>query len=264
MRRHPEELPMDHKSSAECAKTVVPRRCARAGAVELAWIWLRNQPESKLSRWFAETTEIGPPPIEGMARRLETRRHEGSDDQTQLAWCHLYARLDRAGLEQDFNSLDAQREASEAYIKSQAHEGWRLIRDRYDDGGNGSFGRSSDGLALITKNSVDPGAVSCRVAGMSDAVIHRHFGEVEWAHAFEASDVDAVLSRVGAALVMRVDAAFRAKIVLRRHRAELIEREAVGASCHDLEVVPFGRYGDGATHPAIGAGAPAYRVETVR
>ena len=39
------------------------------------------------------------------------------------------------GLEQDFNSLDAQREASEAYIKSQAHEGWRLICDRYDDGG---------------------------------------------------------------------------------------------------------------------------------
>ena len=32
-------------------------------------------------------------------------------------------------------SLDAQREASEAYIKSQAHEGWRLVRERYDDGG---------------------------------------------------------------------------------------------------------------------------------
>ena len=38
-------------------------------------------------------------------------------------------------LEQEFNSLDAQREACEAYIKSQAHEGWRLVRDRYDDGG---------------------------------------------------------------------------------------------------------------------------------
>jgi site-specific DNA recombinase len=38
-------------------------------------------------------------------------------------------------LEQDFNSLDAQREASEAYINSQAHEGWRLVRERYDDGG---------------------------------------------------------------------------------------------------------------------------------
>src|SRR5207245_3275932 len=37
-------------------------------------------------------------------------------------------------LELAFNSLDAQREACEAYIKSQAHEGWRLIPGRYDDG----------------------------------------------------------------------------------------------------------------------------------
>ncbi|MEM6891674.1 MAG: recombinase family protein, partial [Pseudomonadota bacterium] len=39
------------------------------------------------------------------------------------------------GLEQDFNSLDAQREACEAYIASQKHEGWELLPDRYDDGG---------------------------------------------------------------------------------------------------------------------------------
>ncbi len=50
--------------------------------------------------------------------------------------CAIYTRVSTdQGLEQDFNSLDAQREASEAYIKSQAHEGWRLMRDRYDDGG---------------------------------------------------------------------------------------------------------------------------------
>jgi site-specific DNA recombinase len=50
--------------------------------------------------------------------------------------CAIYTRVSTdQGLEQDFNSLDAQREASEAYIKSQAHEGWRLIRDHYDDGG---------------------------------------------------------------------------------------------------------------------------------
>jgi site-specific DNA recombinase len=49
--------------------------------------------------------------------------------------CAIYTRVSTdQGLEQDFNSLDAQREA-EAYIKSQAHEGWRLIRDHYDDGG---------------------------------------------------------------------------------------------------------------------------------
>ena len=50
--------------------------------------------------------------------------------------CAIYTRVStEQGLEQEFNSLDNQREASEAYIKSQAHEGWRLIRDRYDDGG---------------------------------------------------------------------------------------------------------------------------------
>jgi hypothetical protein len=48
----------------------------------------------------------------------------------------IYTRVStEQGLEKDFNSLDAQREACEAYIKSQAHEGWRLVRDRYDDGG---------------------------------------------------------------------------------------------------------------------------------
>src|SRR5947208_15976871 len=39
------------------------------------------------------------------------------------------------GLDQEFNSLDAQYDAASAYIKSQAHAGWTLIRSRYDDGG---------------------------------------------------------------------------------------------------------------------------------
>jgi site-specific DNA recombinase len=50
--------------------------------------------------------------------------------------CAIYTRKSTEhGLEQEFNSLDAQREAAEAYIKSQAHEGWRLCPERYDDGG---------------------------------------------------------------------------------------------------------------------------------
>src|SRR5271163_1517421 len=50
--------------------------------------------------------------------------------------CAIYTRKSSEhGLEQDFNSLDAQREAAEAYIKSQAHEGWRLIKTQYNDGG---------------------------------------------------------------------------------------------------------------------------------
>ena len=57
-------------------------------------------------------------------------------NERKILRCAVYTRKSSEhGLEQDFNSLDAQREAAEAYIKSQAHEGWRLVKARYDDGG---------------------------------------------------------------------------------------------------------------------------------
>src|SRR5438105_7743078 len=50
--------------------------------------------------------------------------------------CAIYTRKSsEEGLEQEFNSLQAQSEACEAYIRSQRHEGWVLARTRYDDGG---------------------------------------------------------------------------------------------------------------------------------
>ena len=50
--------------------------------------------------------------------------------------CAIYARKSSdEGLEQEFNSLDAQREACEAYIVSQRHAGWIALADMYDDGG---------------------------------------------------------------------------------------------------------------------------------
>src|SRR5207253_9841132 len=50
--------------------------------------------------------------------------------------CAIYTRKSsEEGLEQEFNSLQAQCEACEAYIRSQRHEGWILARTRYDDGG---------------------------------------------------------------------------------------------------------------------------------
>jgi DNA invertase Pin-like site-specific DNA recombinase len=50
--------------------------------------------------------------------------------------CAVYTRKSsEEGLEMEFNSLDAQREACEAFIASQRAEGWVLVRDRYDDGG---------------------------------------------------------------------------------------------------------------------------------
>ncbi len=62
--------------------------------------------------------------------------------------CAIYTRKSTGeGLEQSFNSLDAQREACEAYVRSQAHEGWHCLPERYDDGG--FSGGSMDRPALL-------------------------------------------------------------------------------------------------------------------
>ena len=61
---------------------------------------------------------------------MRTARNE------KLIRCAVYTRKSHEeGLEQEFNSLDAQRESAEAYIRSQLHEGWQLIEAKYDDGG---------------------------------------------------------------------------------------------------------------------------------
>src|ERR1017187_5435330 len=59
-----------------------------------------------------------------------------SADRTPVMRCAIYTRKSsEEGLEQSFNSLDAQRESCEAFISSQRHEGWRVVATRYDDGG---------------------------------------------------------------------------------------------------------------------------------
>src|SRR4030088_2756993 len=67
----------------------------------------------------------GPAMVAPMPRAEATRKR-----------CAIYTRKSsEEGLEQEFNSLHAQREASEAYIRSQRHEGWVVIPTAYDDGG---------------------------------------------------------------------------------------------------------------------------------
>jgi site-specific DNA recombinase len=57
-------------------------------------------------------------------------------DSKKLIRCAIYTRKStQEGLEQEFNSLDAQWEAGESYIKSQMHENWSLLAKHYDDGG---------------------------------------------------------------------------------------------------------------------------------
>jgi len=64
--------------------------------------------------------------------------------------CAIYTRKSsEEGLEQDYNSLHAQREACEAFIRSQTGEGWRLIKTAYDDGGFSGGGMDRPGLQQL-------------------------------------------------------------------------------------------------------------------
>ena len=73
--------------------------------------------------------------------------------------CAVYTRKSTEnGLEQEFNSLDAQREACEAYILSQRHEGWSLVPDHYDDGGYSGGNMDRPGLKALL-DEVDAGRV---------------------------------------------------------------------------------------------------------
>ena len=68
----------------------------------------------------------------------------------RIVRCAIYTRVStEQGLEQDFNSLDAQYDASQAYIRSQAHAGWALIRSKYDDGGFSGGNTDRPALQLL-------------------------------------------------------------------------------------------------------------------
>src|SRR5580658_10482731 len=78
--------------------------------------------------------------------------------------CAIYTRKStEEGLQQEFNSLDAQRESAEAYVKSQTHEGWVCLPDRYDDGGftGGNMERPALQQLLADIEAGKVGAVIC-------------------------------------------------------------------------------------------------------
>ena len=82
---------------------------------------------------------------------------------TKVVRCAVYTRKStEEGLEQEFNTLDAQREAGEAYIKSQMHEGWVCLPDRYDDGGFTGANMDRPALRRLIAD-IESGKVDCVV-----------------------------------------------------------------------------------------------------
>ncbi len=77
--------------------------------------------------------------------------------------CAIYTRKSsEEGLKQEFNSLDAQREAAEAYIASQRNEGWTALPDRYDDGGFSGGNVDRPGLKSLMAD-IEAGKIDCVV-----------------------------------------------------------------------------------------------------
>src|SRR5207245_682762 len=74
------------------------------------------------------------PPSAKRSRLMNPIRNGGPAAKTMR--CAIYTRKStEEGLEQEFNSLDAQREAAQAFLASQQHQGWLALPERYDDGG---------------------------------------------------------------------------------------------------------------------------------
>lgn len=94
---------------------------------------------------------------------MSARNGKPAAQTVQKFRCAIYTRKSTEdGLEQEFNSLDAQREAGESYIRSQIHEGWECLPDRYDDGGFTGGNMERPALQRLLED-IEAGRVDCVV-----------------------------------------------------------------------------------------------------
>ena len=85
------------------------------------------------------------------------------ETEATVSRCAIYTRKSSAdGLQQEFNSLDAQREAAEAFIASQRTEGWRCLPERYDDGGCTGGNMERPALRRLLED-IEAGGIDCVV-----------------------------------------------------------------------------------------------------
>src|SRR5207245_7050485 len=97
------------------------------------------------------------------AMRNGVDQKEGRGKSTPVIRCAIYTRKStEEGLEQEFNSLHAQRESAEAYIKSQKQAGWVCLPQKYDDGGFTGGNLDRPALKRLLAD-VDKGLIDCLV-----------------------------------------------------------------------------------------------------
>ena len=103
--------------------------------------------------------------------------------------CAVYTRKSsEEGLDMEFNSLDAQREACEAYIASQRAEGWVLVRDRYDDGGISGGTLERPALKRLVAD-IEEGLIDCVVVYKIDRLSRSLVDFTKLVEVFESNSV---------------------------------------------------------------------------
>ena len=91
------------------------------------------------------------------------KKRDAQPEPQKQVRCAIYTRKStEEGLEQAFNSLDAQRESAEAYISAQRHEGWTCLPDRYDDGGFSGGNLERPAMTRLLED-IEAGKVDCVV-----------------------------------------------------------------------------------------------------
>ena len=122
----------------------------------------------------------------GGPRAMQRNRHRSR------VRCAIYTRKSTdEGLEQEFNSLDAQREAAEAYIQSQRAQGWVAVAESYDDGGCTGANMDRPALQRLLRN-VEAGRVDCVVVYKVDRLSRSLLDFARIIGLFEAHEVSFV------------------------------------------------------------------------
>ena len=129
-----------------------------------------------------------------MQRAKVTRR--SANDETEIKHrkyrCAIYTRKSsEEGLEQSFNSLHAQREACEAYVQSQKHEGWILLPDAYDDGGLSGGSMDRPGLRQLL-DDIRSGEIDLVIVYKVDRLTRSLADFAKLTELFDAHDVSFV------------------------------------------------------------------------
>ncbi|MGA9796294.1 MAG: recombinase family protein [Rhizomicrobium sp.] len=111
---------------------------------------------------------------------------------TSKTRCAVYTRKSsEEGLEQSFNSLDAHREACEAFVLSQRHEGWSIVAKRYDDGGFSGGTMERPGLKTLLAD-IEAGEVDVVVVYKIDRLTRSLFDFAKIVEIFDARKVSFV------------------------------------------------------------------------